>query len=159
MKRHFLLLVAMMFGFAGLYASNVGIAPQTKKEQTEKFEKKAKAQKPDGSKFDANNKPEPPCKCTDSKCKDNKCKDCKDQKCKDAKKFDGKGQPAPQCKDANCKDGKRPDGKFKGDTCKNCKDGKFKDGKRPEGKFKGDTCKHKMNNNGKHLGQKKNNNK
>ena len=130
----------MMFGFAGLYASNVGIAPQTKKEQTEKFEKKAKAQKPDGSKFDANNKPEPPCKCTDSKCKDNKCKDCKDQKCKDAK----------------CK---RPDGKFKGDTCKNCKDGKFKDGKRPDGKFKGDTCKHKMNNNGKHLGQKKNNNK
>ena len=140
MKRHFLLLVAMMFGFAGLYASNVGIAPQTKKEQTEKFEKKAKAQKPDGSKFDANNKPEPPCKCTDSKCKDNKCKDCKDQKCKDAK----------------CN---RPDGKFKGDTCKNCKDGKFKDGKRPDGKFKGDTCKHKMNNNGKHLGQKKNNNK
>ena len=140
MKRHFLLLVAMMFGFAGLYASNVGIAPQTKKEQTEKFEKKAKAQKPDGSKFDANNKPEPPCKCTDSKCKENKCKDCKDQKCKDAK----------------CK---RPDGKFKGDTCKNCKDGKFKDGKRPDGKFKGDTCKHKMNNNGKHLGQKKNNNK
>lgn len=130
----------MMFGFAGLYASNVGIAPQTKKEQTEKFEKKAKAQKPDGSKFDANNKPEPPCKCTDSKCKDNKCKDCKDQKCKDAK----------------CN---RPDGKFKGDTCKNCKDGKFKDGKRPDGKFKGDTCKHKMNNNGKHLGQKKNNNK
>ena len=130
----------MMFGFAGLYASNVGIAPQTKKEQTEKFEKKAKAQKPDGSKFDANNKPEPPCKCTDSKCKENKCKDCKDQKCKDAK----------------CK---RPDGKFKGDTCKNCKDGKFKDGKRPDGKFKGDTCKHKMNNNGKHLGQKKNNNK
>ena len=140
MKRHFLLLVAMMFGFAGLYASNVGIAPQTKKEQTEKFEKKAKAQKPDGSKFDANNKPEPPCKCTDSKCKENKCKDCKDQKCKDAK----------------CN---RPDGKFKGDTCKNCKDGKFKDGKRPDGKFKGDTCKHKMNNNGKHLGQKKNNNK
>ena len=140
MKRHFLLLVAMMFGFAGLYASNVGIAPQTKKEQTEKFEKKAKAQKPDGAKFAANNKPEPPCKCTDSKCKENKCKDCKDQKCKDAK----------------CN---RPDGKFKGDTCKNCKDGKFKDGKRPDGKFKADTCKHKMNNNGKHLGQKKNNNK
>ena len=74
MKRY-LLIIAMIFCFAGINASNATVVPQTKAEKCEKCEKKHDAtckDCKDGKKHDANCKHDGKCQ-KDAKCKDGKC--------------------------------------------------------------------------------------